>query len=601
MGQDSFGLFEIYQREPHSFKRDVKKIKSWLQSGKRSFSLSVAISLILHAVLFSFIAVSQYSLYRLSGETGLIDMKPVFNALSRIRAEQSSKSASLRQISGAEEKEIMELLTQTPLFDTRFSEEERTELAKKLMEGYLQLKSAARPFGVLPKISLRDLLKLIKERTETALGPGQKTYSPGRFSEPYGPIFYKVEKRSENQLGFLRRLEKYEKQGTPVLAGMVTVMSDAGKKDVPAEYYFRDCPYEDMLARGAGLFYAVEGFPLLTKERPPQPSLKGLKEAPSQGFLFRGDLAIYILKKPEPQKPLLASKKPKPFLKISAELLQDRLDTLMELPEDVQFDIFVETYLEKYNPDSKNLAESTREFVYQNLGSVFVVSDSFASAFDFLEEIFYNKELQGYFISYWKENPRTKTGVEFLLGLASLYDFERRAAAYLLDSYEVAKRILSGEDKYQRAFSQKAKAYVLKEISEDFMGKMVDRGIESEEKLLHLYSREQERIYQLVMDMGGEERDRALYALGRLYWDEGKHEEAILKWSEISNSFAFKTFQNIKHLLTIYDNVSIPIKVDLQKLIPRINSIFEWESDENNSLLLKRLIEFHKWKNRSTR
>jgi NADH:ubiquinone oxidoreductase subunit C len=133
------------------------------------------------------------------------------------------------------------------------------------------------------------------------------------------------------------------------------------------------------------------------------------------------------------------------------------------------------------------------------------------------------------------------------------------------------------------------------------MGKMVDRGIESEEKLLHLYSREQERIYQLVMDMGGEERDRALYALGRLYWDEGKHEEAILKWSEISNSFAFKTFQNIKHLLTIYDNVSIPIKVDLQKLIPRINSIFEWESDENNSLLLKRLIEFHKWKNRSTR
>ena len=101
--------------------------------------------------------------------------------------------------------------------------------------------------------------------------------------------------------------------------------------------------------------------------------------------------------------------------------------------------------------------------------------------------------------------------------------------------------------------------------------------------------------------MGGEERDRALYALGRLFWDEGKYEEAILRWTEISGSFAFKTYQEIKHALTIYDSVSVPISADLPDLVPRINAIFEWESSENDDLLLKRLMDFHKWKKRRAR
>ncbi len=598
MGQNFSGLFEIYQREPHSFKNDINKAKAWLHSGKRQFSLSVSISLVLHVFLISLVAISQSSRHRHSREVGLIDVRPIINALSRIRIEQPNPGVGGRQISQAEEKEITQLLTEAPLFDTRFSEEERTDLAIKLMDSYFQLKSVERPFGTLPKISLFELIELAKEKEESAPGPSQEIYSPGPFSDPQGPAFYKIDKGSENQIQFFRRNEKYEKQGTPVLAGMVTVMTTAGKRDVPAEYFFRDCPYNEILARGAGLFYAIEGFPLLTGGGPPPPSFKGLNEGSSQGFLFKGDLAVYILKKPQLKKQPVPSEKPRPFLQISAELMQKRLDTLMGMPEDLQLAIFIETYLKKYNPDSEGLAKFVREFVYQNLGSVFVVSDSFSSGFDFLEEIFYNKELQGYFVSYRNENPRTKTGAEFLLTLASLYDFERRAAAYLLDSYEIAKRILSGEEKLPRAFSQKAKAYVLKQVCEDFISRMVDRGIKSEDEILSLYRREQERIYQLVMDMGGEERDRALYALGRLFWDEGKYEEAILRWSQISDSFAFKTYQEIKHALTIYDSISIPISADLQDLVARINAIFEWESSENDDLLLKRLIDFHKWKKR---
>ncbi|MGB7296306.1 MAG: hypothetical protein WBC70_12020, partial [Candidatus Aminicenantales bacterium] len=424
-------------------------------------------------------------------------------------------------------------------------------------------------------------------------------YSPGRFSNPQGPAFYKIDKRSESQMLFYRRNEKYEKAGTPVQAGMVTVMTTAGKKDVPAEYFFRDCPYEAILARGTGLFYAIESFPHLIGERTPRRSFEGLTGGPSQPFVSKGDLALYILKKPAPEKPPFPLEGPKPSLQISPELRQKRLDTLMEMPEGLQFNVFVETYLKKYAPDSEGLAGFVREFIYQNLGSVFVVSDSFISGFDFLEELFYNKELQGYFVSYWNENPRSKTGAEFLLALSSLYDFERRAVVYLLDSYEIAKRILSGEERLQRAFSQKAKAYVLKEISEDIIKKMMEHGFSSEDELLRTYRREQEKIYHLVADMGGEESDRALFSLGRLYWDEGQHEKAISRWSEISGGFAFKTYREIRHALTIYDSVSIPISADLRDLVPRINSIFEWESNENNTYLLKRLTKFHKWKNRS--
>jgi hypothetical protein len=599
MGLDFSGLFEIYQREPHSLNNDLKKAKAWLQSGKRQFSLSIAISLVLHAFLFSFVAVTQYYRYRQSREKGLFDVRPVIDALSRIRIEQSGQAIGDRQISPDEEKEITQLLTQTPLFDTRFNEEERTELAIKLMESYFQLKNAERPFGVIPEISLADLVELAGAKEESAPGPEQETYSPGRFSDPQGPVFYKMDKRSESQIQFFRRKERYEKDGTPVQVGMVTIMTTSGKKDVPAEYFFRECPYERILARGAGLFYASEGFPHLVGKGTRQPPLETPIKGPFQGLFADRALALYILKKLEPEEERLAPARQKPFLQMSVDLMQKRLDILMGMPEDLQFRIFVETYLKKYDPDSEDLARFVREFVYQNLGSVFIVSDPFISGFDFLEEIFYNKELQGYFFSYWNENPYSITGAEFLLVLASLYDFERRAVAYLLDSYEIAKQILSAEENIPRAFSQKAKAYVLKEVNEDFIRKTVDRGFSSEDELLRIYRREQEKIYLLIADIGGEKRDRALYALGRLYWDEGQYEKAILSWNEISGSFNLETYQGIRSALRSSGSGSIPTNIDLRELVPEINTIFEWEANENNTFLLKRLTEFHKWKNRS--
>jgi hypothetical protein len=570
-------------------------------SGKRAFSLSLAISLIWHIILFGYASFSGYSLYRHNEEPELMDILPVLSALSQMKSGPGNQSIPERKVTETDEAEILELLTQTPLFDVNISEGDRKELAEKLMEGYFQLKNSGPDASSTPKISLRDLLDFVKAQNELGLNKEERFYSLGRFSDDVGPVFFKFDKKSGRQIKRLRRLERYEREGTPVLAGMVTVNSETGKKDVPAEYYFRDCPYDQILARGASLFYVISGFPDLNPEPRAGQARQRAEQPVSQMTLHGADLAVFIIKAARPAPSPMGAPEIRPALRISAGRAEEILDNLMELREDQQLEIFATTYLNKYDLDDDALAGLTRDFIYNNLNSVFVFADPFSSAFDFLEELFFNKELQGYFISFWKKNPRTKTGAEFLLVLASLYDFERRAVSYLFDSYDMAGRTLAGNDRFQRAFNQKAKALVIKEICQEFVREIKERGILSEEGVLKEYRNEQIRIYQMLMEMGGGARDRALYAWGRLCWDEGMYSAAMQKWSEISETFAFETYQEIKPLLPGKGSGSIPVSSDDQVLVPKINKIFEWDSAENDSFLLKRLIRYNKWTKRNER
>jgi hypothetical protein len=142
---------------------------------------------------------------------------------------------------------------------------------------------------------------------------------------------------------------------------------------------------------------------------------------------------------------------------------------------------------------------------------------------------------------------------------------------------------------------------VIKEVCQEFVREIGERGVASEEDVLEEYRDEQVKIYQVLMEMGGRARDRALYAWGRLCWDEGMVGATVQKWKQISDAFAYKTYQEIKHLLTVYDSVSIPILADYQDLVPRINRVLEWESAEDNDSQLKRLIKYDKWKKRTER
>jgi hypothetical protein len=272
----------------------------------------------------------------------------------------------------------------------------------------------------------------------------------------------------------------------------------------------------------------------------------------------------------------------------------------MPLAENRQFARFVADFLERYDPESEDLAFLTREFIYNNLATVFLIKDPFPAAFDFLEELFYNKEFQGYFSSFWKKHPRTRTGAELLFVLASLYDFERRALALLFDSYLTARNILSGKWRESDVYNQKAKAFVIKEVMEDLLRTMEARGVQSEEAFLVSYAEEQVKIFQILIDMGGHDRNRALFAWGRLLWDEGAYGAAILKWRSIDSNYASKTFQEIKHLASIYDSVPVSSAYEgPSSLVPQVDRILEWESSENSSRLYKRLTKFQKWSSRA--
>jgi hypothetical protein len=598
VGQELLGIFENAPFEPGPFKVAFRELKRWLLSGTRSFSWFLAMSLILHVFLFGFMIIFNSSFSRPQDEPAAIQVGPILDALSELRTRRINRSSGQTNFSTADEAQIIEILTQAPLFGPGFSEREQTELTQKLVDSYVEAMNENRLVGAPSRITLRDLLSLLPEESDMSLSSGGKAYSPGRFTAPEAPLFYKIEGRSESRLRHLRRLEKYEKQGTPTLAASVTVSNESGKKDVPEEYYFRDCPYGEMLARGAGLFYAVEGFPSLAPK--PYSGVKRKVEGDA-GFpprVLQGGIAVYIISASEtalPQEPVPAETRP--VLNISEEEMQARLDALMAVPEDVQLAHFVKNYLEKYDPHDEGLARFTREFIYQNLSSAFVVTDSFSAAFDFLEELFYDKELLGYLVSYWRENPRTRTGAEFLLALASLYDFERRAISYLFDSSEVAQKILLDKDRFKRAFNQKAKAFVLRRIYEELARAMATRGLESENDLLQLYRSEQIKVYQILMDMGGEERDRALFSLGRVYWGEGLFETARQTWAAISGTLTLESYREMRRVLDAAGSKAL-VPAGNEALIRNIDRVFEREDSQNVGRLWKRLIKYHKWQKR---
>jgi hypothetical protein len=600
MDRDLSGLFQIYQREPHSFRRDAGMIVAWLKKRKTSFSFFLTVSAVLHVFTLGFLLVSDYSIWTRKRAAGPVDLQVILNALGQRNEAPAGKKASPRPLTRVEEEELMGILSQVRLFAPSLTAKEKIELAKRLIEAYLALKDGSQGTGPRLRISLDDLVAFLEADGVLGLSDGERAYSRGRFAGPESPAFSKADKSSQRRLRFLRRFEKSEKEGTPVVAGTVRVTSEFGERHVPSEYYFRECPYEEILARGESLFCVVSGFPDLGGKPGPEPlSRPGLDLAPAP--LNKADLVIYILKSSELKPAGPSPAKPKPVLRLSAGESREILDNLMALPEEEQFACFVRDYLQEFDPDRGDLAALTQQFVYSNLSVVFVFEDTFAAAFDFLEELFYNKESQGYFSAFWKEHPRTKTGAEFLLILASLYDFERRTLGYLFDSYDVARKILTGPARFQRAFNQKAKAFVLKEVCEGLAREMAERGLKTEEDLFRRYREEQEKIYRLVLEMGGEEKNRALYALGRVYWDEGMAGAAIQEWKEVDEAFANRTYREIRNLIQIYESGSTTFMADYRGLVPEINRLFEQESTQNSNALFKRLLKFHKWKRRGPR
>jgi hypothetical protein len=264
----------------------------------------------------------------------------------------------------------------------------------------------------------------------------------------------------------------------------------------------------------------------------------------------------------------------------------------MALPITEQVRTFSRDYLQAYDPDSPDLARLTGKFIYRNLGMVFVqTGDPLSRGFDLLEEVFTDNLSLDAIVPYALKYPESRTGAEILLGLAASYEFERRAIVALDGSLDAAKKVLAdpAEGRFY-VHNKDVKAYVLREVYRDLAAELLSRDYPALEPVLQRYRDEQLRIYDLLKGLGGEIRCRALYALGRYHWDEGRTELAMETWKGTDPAFADETLTRIRGAV-----VERRRPLDA---VPRIDAILGQETAAAKSILLERIAKFHKWDRR---
>ena len=123
------------------------------------------------------------------------------------------------------------------------------------------------------------------------------------------------------------------------------------------------------------------------------------------------------------------------------------------------------------------------------------------------------------------------------------------------------------------------------------MSILKQKGYKSLNNVLAWYTQKEAEIYKFMASHGGEIRDRALFALGLLYWEEGEEDKALSVWQGIDSDYADETFQDIREIMSY----SLP----LTKKIKMIRGVLNWEQNRSSEQQLDRLIKFHRWKVRT--
>jgi hypothetical protein len=559
---------------------------------RSSFSSSLYLSVLFHILIIFILCFSQSPQVTSKSRSYAKDYKAFLKAFEAVGNNIGEGELLNDLFSMMEEEDIIRVLGGKEALELDLNNEEKIEFYKKLIVAFLQLKQRKLKLDPNADVDMDDIRSFLRSEGEFELSTGDKVFPSKPDFEGSGLSFKTLAKEKKDKLDYFRRNENLEKERYYILNNQVRVETEEGIKYIPEEFYFRNCPYEEIMAQGAGLFYIMEGFPIL-KEGGSSSERAGNPAAPQSFSRSWDDIVVIFLsgetEEPGFQKPLIEKKKEiLRFPKNSEERLNKVFDGLMSFQEDDQFYYIKEKYMDKYDPDEGDLAGFIRKFVHNNLSSVIVIINDISGAFSFMEELYFSKGLDSRFAQYWRKNPWTKTGVEFLFILASHYNFEKRGLTYLFNAHKEARRIIRTRFTRPDVYNKQAKAYVINEVYNDLMNRLGKLGYDSKEDVLAKYWEEQEKIYQMIIDMGGREKNRAYYALGCAHWEEKQHQKAISIWKRIDSTYSNKTFREIKIILNNYQN--------LQDIISRLNTIFDWESDKNGKELLERLLKYHKWK-----
>jgi hypothetical protein len=393
--------------------------------------------------------------------------------------------------------------------------------------------------------------------------------------------------------------KKYALQGSNVL-----IKSPYGVEIVPRAYFYKKSPYEEILARGANLFYFVRGFPSLPLELENEKASGFLSAFEEKSFpaeiYFQGGMAplriLFFENIQSPGKKRVAEAENKSTGKNEAylnELIKNWptiLEEMVGLPEKEQLDIFLEKYLKNLDLNDPRVADLTEDFLTSNLNNVIIPINHISVAFDYLEELYFNKTFDRPILDFLRQHLKTRVGIQFLLYLASQYAFERRALNYLELAYKEAKEFLTKRFLPAEIYDQMAKSFIVVLIYEDVVDAARRQGYRSMSKIEEVYFKAEASCYQYLIELNEDYRDRGWFGLGCLYWNSGDKEKAIDCWQSISPDFPSRIWQDIVKTLTIYKNK--------EKAYNYIDKILGASSYENCLKLLNRLLKAGRWEKR---
>jgi hypothetical protein len=530
-------------------------------------------------VIFSLSALSSPS----SSSAALSDQRALFRA---VKEEPG--------LSEGQEKGLTGLLKGFDISSYNLTDEEKKQLYQKLIASYTLLKDTEIRHEAPREITRDDLIRFIGQKGGFGLKSGKKiipSVSTSSKKEAKLNVLPKpviADLQSLQQFP-LKDLDYYTARGN------VWVRSPSGTKIVPTQYFFKRSPYEHILAQGVHLFTIVEGFPVL-ENRPfsgvryvDMKSEKGLPEKERGGF------QVFLLSRLNGSAGQVLSEiqDGREELQISPtfdEHFDKFCDEFLVLSEEQQFRYFRANYLERYDLESEDLAYLTEKFIHRNLNNIIIPVSEISVAFDYLEELHFNKPLERQFLDFWNDYPHTLVGAQILLTLASHYDFERRAIARLYEAYDEAKRYLHQKYKVAEVYDKNTKCYVIKNVFENLDRGLRDRGYKSIEDVERKYVEEEIKIYDMVIAKGGESRNRGLYDLACLYWDLNLRDLAVETWMQIDDSYESEALDSIKEALAWLD--------DQQNAHTMIDNILGWYATKGVDQRLKRLLDLGKWKAR---
>jgi hypothetical protein len=560
---------------------------------KASYRYSFILSLAAHSVL------------------GLVLVFISVNPISRGRNGSAENAALLKKalgalaIPGQEADQIIRKMDSAEIdFDPRIKAAQKLEIMNAFIKSIINLAEGKKgTYLDLEKIPMNEIISNPEFLNGLKMGSGDRAFAT---TSNLGKERIRFEKLYQGDLEKLTNTltnEKAEKENVSINRGTIDVdqhheergrfsrSSDTAFK-IPEQYYFRKSPYDKIIASGTKLFSIDGDFRNLSTafEKNELDPIRS-REIMNPYRAAESDLTniVFIDLKVKAKKQL---PKKRPDLLLTGFEINKILDDLMQLPEKQQFERLRREYLDKYKADSACLAELTESFFEKNINGLFFEVNSLSVAFDYLEELYYKREIYDYLPRYCRDNPATKTGALLLLYQAASYDFEKRTLLNLSYAYEGASDLCNKGYVLNNLFNSRTKAFVVKRTYEQIRDFMKERRIKSIKDLCDRYSEQQRRIFDVLVNAGGEYRDRGLFALGKLTWDEGNYQIAIETWKKIGRLASIEPFQRMKPYLGN--------DVDKKTQIEKIKNVFiSLEISGENKRHLARLVKFNKWKLRA--